>query len=620
MKLKRDLGFIDVFSVAAGAMISSGLFILPALAYVKSGPSVFLAYVLAGILVLPSVFSKAELATAMPKSGGDYFFVERSMGSGFGTLAGISTWFSISFKSAFALLGIGIFASLLHPMISQWIIKLIAVVFCLIFMFVNYKGVKHAGRFQVFLVSGLILILLIFVALGLKHIDLDNYRPFFKGGFREFFATAGLIFVSYGGLTKVASISEEVKNPNKNIPLGMFAAFIGITVLYALSIFVLVGILGNDLIQADGSAVLTPLSNAASTFAGNWGKIVLAVAALLAFISTGNAGVLSASRAPMAMSRDNLLPPFFLKASKKNKTPVNSILITGLFMIAVILFLDLKMLIKTASTMKIILFGSINLAVIIMRESRIQNYRPKFKTPFYPIPQIFALVAYIFLLIDMGKIPLIISFIFFAIGLTWFWFYGRINNNRQSAMYHLIKRITSKELLRYDLEDELREIVLEREDIKKDRFDKIIEDCPIYDLQEKMKKDEFYEFISDRMSEKLKISKSDMYNKLCEREKESSMVLTSDLAVPHIIIDGQNKFQMAVVRNKKGIFFEEGAPNINTVFVIIGTRDERTFHLKALAAIAQIVHEKDFHEKWMKAKNKESLRDLVLLAKRYRNK
>ena len=118
-RLTRQLGGIDVFCIASGAMISSGLFILPGLIYAKVGPAVILVYILAGILILPALFAKAELTTAMPKAGGDYFFIERSMGSAAGTIGGFASWFSLSLKSAFSLVGIGVFATLINPNITD---------------------------------------------------------------------------------------------------------------------------------------------------------------------------------------------------------------------------------------------------------------------------------------------------------------------------------------------------------------------------------------------------------------------------------------------------------------------------------------------------------------------
>jgi len=141
-RLIRQLGGIDVFCIAAGAMISSGLFILPGLVYAKVGPAVILVYILAGILYLPTLFAKAELATAIPRAGGDYFFIERSMGSAAGTIGGFASWFSLSLKSAFALVGIGAFAILINPNITEWQIKLIAIGFCIFFTILNLISVK----------------------------------------------------------------------------------------------------------------------------------------------------------------------------------------------------------------------------------------------------------------------------------------------------------------------------------------------------------------------------------------------------------------------------------------------------------------------------------------------
>ena len=109
---------MDVFCISTGAMISSGIFVLPGIAYAKSGPAMILAYMLAAILIIPSMLAKAELATAMPKAGGVYFYIDRSLGPWWGIFGGFASWFSLSFKSAFALIGMGAFAVLIYPDIN----------------------------------------------------------------------------------------------------------------------------------------------------------------------------------------------------------------------------------------------------------------------------------------------------------------------------------------------------------------------------------------------------------------------------------------------------------------------------------------------------------------------
>lgn len=95
--LERDLGLWSVIAISIGAMMGSGIFILPGLAYIEAGPAVILAFVVSGLLVLPAALAKCEMATAMPEAGGTYIYIERSMGPMMGTIAGLGNWFSLSF-------------------------------------------------------------------------------------------------------------------------------------------------------------------------------------------------------------------------------------------------------------------------------------------------------------------------------------------------------------------------------------------------------------------------------------------------------------------------------------------------------------------------------------------
>ncbi|UCE74182.1 MAG: amino acid permease, partial [Methanomassiliicoccales archaeon] len=216
MKLKKDLGLLEVFCISSGAMISSGLFVLPALAYSKAGPFVIFAYIIAAIMVIPTILSKAELVTAMPKTGGIFFFTDRSMGPAMGTLGGLAAWFSLAFKSAFALLGIGIFALLFNPGLSIFQIKIIAVVCVIFFMLVNLFGVKLAGRMQSYLVIVLLALLVLYVVVGIFFIDNVRFKPLPDQEavtLGSVFATAGLVFISFAGTTKITELAGEVKNP-----------------------------------------------------------------------------------------------------------------------------------------------------------------------------------------------------------------------------------------------------------------------------------------------------------------------------------------------------------------------------------------------------------------------
>jgi APA family basic amino acid/polyamine antiporter len=609
VKLKKELNLLDVFCITAGAILSSGLFIIPGLAHAQAGPAILISYLLAALLATTGMLSQAELASAMPRAGGTYFYVTLSMGSVVGTLYGITTLFALSLKSAFELIGMAIFTRL----VIDIDIHIIAVSLCLIFIFVNIIGAKEAGRVQVILVSVIIAILLVYIIRGLPLIKVQHFDPLVPQGIKAILSTAGFVFLSYGGLLKIASIAEEVRDPGRVLPMGMILSLLVVVILYMVVIFVTVGVLDDAVLNRS----LTPVSDGAAAFLGSGGKIALSIVAILAFTSAANAGIMGASRYPLALSRDDLLPRFLGKVNARFKTPHVAVLVTGILIIAA-LFLKLDIIVKAASSVLILTYIFTCLALIIMRESRLQNYQPRFRAPLYPWIQIFGIIGFVVLLLEIGKEALLVSLVLIGSGLFVYWFYGRIRSEREYALLHLIERITAKELTTHSLETELKEIITERDDIIKDRFDRIIERSVILDIDKSVPVEEFFRLVAEAMAEHLKEEQETLLKLLLDRERENSTVLSPDLAIPHIVIEGEHVFDILLARCQEGVVFSESAPRVHTIFVLIGTRDERNFHLRALAAIAQIIQEPHFEEKWMAAKGEEALRDLVLLGKRKR--
>lgn len=613
-KLKKELGFFSVFCIVAGAMISSGIFILPGLAYAKAGPAVVLSYIIAAILMLPAVMSTSELVTAMPKAGGVYFFIDRSFGPAVGTFGGIANWMAISLKSAFAMIGIGEFASLIWPGMTLVEVKLIAVACCLIFMLINIRGAVHAGRTQIVMVVLLISALLAYVIAGIPSIDVDSLRPFMPEGFGAVISTAGFVFISYGGLTKAASVAEEVREPEKNIPRGEKLSLFVVGMLYALVVLVTVGAGGEGM-----KVSMTPVSDSARVFLGTPGMIAMSLAAMLAFVTTGNAGIMAASRDLLAMSRDRLLPHFLKRVNHRFKTPHCAILFTTAFMLSVILFLNLENLVKTASTLMIILFLLLNVSVIAMREAKFVNYRPKFKSPLYPWMQILGICGNLLLVVQMGVVPILTTIIFFAGVFVWYWFYVRVDVRRESALVCVIQRIADRNFVCENIESELRDIIRERDDIVDDRFDKVIRECSVLDIEKSISAEGLFTKIAENFSGKMGFDAKTLKDKMMRREQESSTVLAPGLAVPHIVVDGNGVFEMVIVRGREGIIFPCSDVPVHAVFVMFGSRDERNFHLRALMAIAQIVEGHKFMEMWMDARGVDELRDVILTAERRRN-
>ncbi|MFO7936029.1 MAG: amino acid permease [Kiritimatiellia bacterium] len=610
--MQKKLNLLDLFCLASGAMISSGLFILPGVAYEIAGPAVVLAYIMAGILAVTGVLSQAELVSAMPKAGGTYFYVMRSMGPAAGTVQGVMIWLSLSLKTAFALVGMASFTSLVLP--DGWSLNntSIAVALTLFFAVLNTLGVKKAGYMQNVLVLSLIAILCFFVAKGISQVDVQHLTPFAPFGMSAVFTTAGMVFVSFGGLLKVASVAEDAQRPERNIAVAMLLSLFLVTLLYVLVVFVASGVLGDDL---RGS--LTPVSDAAGLFMGKPGTVILGIAALFAFISTANAGIMASSRYPYALACDEMMPEVL--AGKNSAGMPSAALAVTTAIIIISLFLPLKMLVKMASGVLIITFMLSCLCVIIMRESRLLNYQPKFRSPFYPWIQIAGSIGCLALLVGMGWQAVAGCLLLIGVSLFFYWFYGRIRTNQEYALMHIIERLTAKDLTEHMLEDELKTIIRKRDDIVVDRFDRIIESCDILDLDDDCDAAGLFDQLVEHLSLGDDSSREEIKKLLWQREQDSSTVISDGLAIPHIIVEGQGLFDIVLVRSRAGIVFPDAnSKPVYAVFCLVGTRDQRNFHLQALSAIAQVAMKSEFMKKWREAKGISGLRDIVLLSHRMR--
>ena len=288
-------------------------------------------------------------------------------------------------------------------------------------------------------------------------------------------------------------------------------------------------------------------------------------------------------------------------------------------MVAAIISLDIQSLIKTASTLKILLFILTNISVIAMRESKIPSYRPQFRSPWYPYIQIFAILAYSLLIIDMGKVPLLISAAFVALSGMWYGLYVSQRVTRASAAMHIVKRVIDQKFKTFSLESELREILIERDETITDRFDQLIQECRIIDLQDRTSAAMAFKHVAGILAERLEADKHLLLLKLMQREAQASTVIQPGLAIPHIIVDGENRFEVLLIRAIDGIDFPNAKTPVHAVFVLAGSQDERNYHLRALMAIAQIAQDKRFQRQWLAAKDTEAIRNLILLSTRKRD-
>ncbi|MCM8525501.1 MAG: amino acid permease [Lentisphaeraceae bacterium] len=625
-KLKKELGLFDVYSISTGAMFSSGFFLLPGLAAAMAGPSVFLAYLCAGFLILPAMFSMAELSTALPRAGGSYFFLDRSLGPMAGTIGGLGTYLALALKTAFALIGIGAYLAIFFPDLP---IKPVAIALTVAFAAINIMGAKETAGLQRFLVTILIIVLVYFIAQGLYEVaftqpreDLkDRFGDFMPNGIEGFVATIGFVFVSYAGLTKVASVAEEIKDPDRNIPLGMMLSLVSTTIIYVVGVFIVVCLMPAETLHTS----LTPIADSAKSFT-QWmpeSAIVglIAISALAAFASTGNAGVMASSRYPYAMAKDNLVPGMFGKLGKFG-TPTSSVLLTAALMIFFIVALDAKGIAKLASAFQLFIFVLVNLAVIVMRESKIKAYDPGYKSPLYPWMQIAGIILSLILIISMGWLAVLFTIGIILVCLIWYIKYASKRVNRDGAIGHWFQRLGER---RDDgLEYEFRGIMKEKGLRSEDPFNEVVGRAHFIEIKDDQSFEDIIKQASQIFSEKLNVAADVLEKRFLEGTKTGATPMSHGAALPHMHLKGIDAPELVIARSVKGLNVEvcdvlgdEVEQKTHAFFLLISPEEDPGQHLRMLAELANKIDKEDFLETWNDSSNSAHLKRILMNESRY---
>jgi len=622
--LEKSLTLFDVYAISTGAMFSSGFFLLPGIAAAETGPSVILAYLVAGLLILPPMFSMAELSTAMPKAGGAYYFLDRSLGPLAGTVGGLGTWLALVFKSAFALIGMGAYLAIFFDVP----IKPLAAALTVAFAALNVFGAKETSGLQRVLVAILVSVLVFYLVQGFIAVSglesgrvRDQVLPAFPFGATGFASTIGLVFVSYAGLTKVASVAEEVQDPDRNIPLGMVLSLITATAIYVLGVFVMVTVLDADALRSD----LTPVATSGELFM-NWlpgatGLILIVVAAIAAFASTGNAGILSASRYPLAMARDRLVPAGFSKLGRFG-TPTLSILVTAGLMVLIIFGLSEEGVAKLASAFQLLIFALLNLAVIIMRESGIPSYAPGFRSPLYPWMQAAGIVIALLLIAEMGNLSILFTAAIVVAGIGWYFYYAQQYVAREGAIYHLFARLGQ---FRYEgLDSELHTILEEKGVGDASDFDRLVARASVIHLDEPKLYDDVVHDVAAHLAETTGLGASKIAQGFLEGSQYSGITVSHGTAQPYSLTAEIEQEELVMVHCQSGICveFEDDDEVVRTepvyaFFFLLSPKTDQSQHLRTQATLANRTDEESFLIEWRAASNEQELKETLLHHERY---
>ncbi|WP_436900316.1 amino acid permease [Halovenus halobia] len=438
-ELAKDLGLLAALTIGIGTMIGAGIFVLPGTAVARAGPLAAGTFVLGGVIAIFTALSASELGTAMPKSGGAYFYVNRALGPLFGTITGWANWLGLAFASAFYMYGLGEYVNALIGLgpvgagpVSLEAAQVIGLIGALFFITVNYLGAKETGGLQIIIVSILVAILTLFTIVGLLNADLNALRPLAPpGAVGQILPVTAVVFVSYLGFVQITSVAEEIKNPGRNLPLAVIGSVVIVTTIYALFLVVLLAAVPNELVSNNSTAVVDAAELLFSQYAilgttlGFIGTGLLLFGGLLATASSANASILSSSRINFAMGREKIITPKLNTIHPRFGTPYRAIGLTGLLILVFLTFGNLELLATAGSVLHLVVYGLLNIALIVMREAEPEGYNPDYTTPLYPIVPIVGAVASFALIYFIKPIVIVLCGALVVFAILWYFFYAR---------------------------------------------------------------------------------------------------------------------------------------------------------------------------------------------------
>jgi basic amino acid/polyamine antiporter, APA family len=591
-EMKRTLGAVSVFAICTGAAFSSGFFLLPGYAAEETGPSMPLVFLLAGIMMLPAIFSISELSSAMPRSGGPYFFITRSFGPLLGIIGAIGKYFQLLFKGGFAFVGVGYYLSLL---IDVPIIPL-AVVLIIFFTMVNLTGAKQSAKTEIYLVVALIIILSLFVVAGALEIFpqtsrvSERFQPVLPFGIEGFITGLALIFISYGGMGQVASISGEIKDPSRNLPRGMLISLAVVTFFYLAGTAIIVALVDQNVLF-DNS---TPVAAAAEEFTRfSIPVTVIVIAALAAFASTGNAVILSAARYPLALSRDRLLWGKFSHVNKKG-VPLFSVVVTGIILIGLVVAFDVEEIAKLASAFLLFIFAGLCSAIIVFRESKTDNYNPDYKSPLYPWIQIAGIIVYILLITVIGWGAMLFVAGVVILGLIWYFWGISETSSFSAAIYPLFARI-AKSGMQGTADDET-------------DLSSVAGHAIFIALEQDSSLNEALEKASHAINERLGGERKEIESELETEVRHWMHQVKFNISVAPVLLEGIGPPEMVIMKGKIRVNDE----TTNGLIILLDDKDSPARLLKLTTELESVIKKDGFPDAWNKAESAKEIKEAMI--------
>lgn len=425
VKLSRALGLTSATMLGVGAMIGAGIFILSGLAVGMAGPAATITYLLTGFMTLFTALSYCELSSSIPIAGGGYTYVHEGIG---GITAFITGWalifgmivscalYAIGFAEHFGpLLGLGL------PYVFNY--AALAVGIIVILMTVNILGTKESSRVQNFFTIGKVVILVVFVVLCFSFVDwgrMDTVGEFFPFGYVTIMATTSLIYISFFGFEQISDASEDIKNPEKNVPRAILLSLTIPTVIYVFVVLVSVGIIDPKTL-GESSA---PLALIAGKVLKGYGLVFILIAGVLSTVSALNAAVLTTSRLVYAVSRDGFMPAFLSQISSRFRTPHFAVVLAAGCAIIFAVMGGIRFVAQLTNFCLLFAVIIVNLSVIMLRK-RQPNLKRPFKLPFHPVIPVLGIVFNLAMMAFMDLSTYVLGVSFLGVGALVYFAYSK---------------------------------------------------------------------------------------------------------------------------------------------------------------------------------------------------
>jgi amino acid transporter/nucleotide-binding universal stress UspA family protein len=438
-ELAKDLGPLAALTIGVGTMIGAGIFVLPRTAISQAGSFAVVAFALGGGIALLTAFSASELGTAMPKSGGAYYYVNHALGPLFGSVAGWANWLGLAFASAFYMVGFGQYIQQIFGLtgtvgvgpVALDPVKVIALTGAVLFIAINYVGAKETGRLQNVIVIVLVGILAVFTVYGALRADPANLPA--PAGFGDTMAVTGIVFVSYLGFVQITSVAEEIKNPGVNLPRAVIGSVLLVTVIYALVLVTMAAAVEQGFIDSLPTEQIAVVE-VARLLLGPAGAIAMLLGGLLATASSANASILASSRINFAMGRDGIVSESLNEIHPRFATPYRAIAITGALIVLFIAAGTVETLAAMGSVLHLLIYALLNVALIVMREAEPSDYDPDYTVPLYPVVPVLGAITALGLIVFIEPVVIALSAALAVGAILWYFGYARTRATKRGVL------------------------------------------------------------------------------------------------------------------------------------------------------------------------------------------